>query len=139
MGTLTPEILCVKQPVKFFLLLLITEASRGSGAQSVTVKSTVSIPTRVKTKYIFTFIFSFIRSGVEAKRGVEYRHSTRNASRTRRKVGKRRVLTLGSLCLPCYVRDSACQYVYCNICSVWIFVQKLVQAHMEKYLLIRPY
>ena len=30
-------------------------------------------------KYLFTFIFSFPRFGVEAKRGVEFRHSTRNA------------------------------------------------------------
>ena len=33
-------------------------------------------------KYIFTFIFLFLRSG-----GAEFRHSTRNDSRTRRKVG----------------------------------------------------
>ena len=33
------------------------------------------------------FIFLFLRPGVEAKRGVEFNHSTRNASRTRRKVG----------------------------------------------------
>ena len=37
-------------------------------------------------KYLFTFIFSFLRSGVEAKRDVELRHSTRNASRFQRKV-----------------------------------------------------
>ena len=37
-------------------------------------------------KYLFTFIFSFLRSGVEAKRSTEFRHSTRSASRTRRKV-----------------------------------------------------
>ena len=30
---------------------------------------------------------SFPRSGVEAKHGVEFRHSTQNASRIRRKVG----------------------------------------------------
>ena len=40
-----------------------------------------------EVKYLFTFIFLFHRSGVEAKRGAEFRHSTRNASRTRRKVG----------------------------------------------------
>ena len=38
-------------------------------------------------KYLFTFIFSSLRSGFEAKRGVEFRHSTRNACRTWRKVG----------------------------------------------------
>ena len=29
-------------------------------------------------KYLFTYIFSFLRSGVKAKRGVEVRHSTLN-------------------------------------------------------------
>ena len=38
-------------------------------------------------KYLFTFIFSILRSGGEAKRSVDFRHSTRNASRTCRKVG----------------------------------------------------
>ena len=33
------------------------------------------------------FIFAFLRSGVEAKRGVEFCHLTRNASRIRQKVG----------------------------------------------------
>ena len=33
-------------------------------------------------------IFSIHRSGVEAKRGVEFRHSIRNASRIRRKMEK---------------------------------------------------
>ena len=38
-------------------------------------------------KYLLKFIFPFLRSGVEAKRGVEFCHSTRNASRIRQKVG----------------------------------------------------
>ena len=38
-------------------------------------------------KYLFKFIFPFPRSGVQAKRSVEFRHSTRNASKIRRKVG----------------------------------------------------
>ena len=42
-----------------------------------------------EVKYLFTFIFSFLRSGVEAKRGVEFRHSERNVSRIRQKVGDR--------------------------------------------------
>ena len=32
-------------------------------------------------KYLFKCIFLFHHSGIEAKRGVEFRHSTRNASR----------------------------------------------------------
>ena len=38
-------------------------------------------------KYLFKFICSFLRSGVEAKRGVEFRHSLHNVSGIRRKVG----------------------------------------------------
>ena len=37
-------------------------------------------------KYLFKFIYSFLRSGIEAKR-VEFRPSTRNACRIREKVG----------------------------------------------------
>ena len=40
-----------------------------------------------EVKKLFIFKFSFPRSGVEAKRDVKFRPSTRNASRTRRKVG----------------------------------------------------
>ena len=36
-------------------------------------------------KYLFKLIFSFVRYGVEG--GVELRHSTRNSSIIRRKVG----------------------------------------------------
>ena len=36
---------------------------------------------------ILKFIFPFLRSGVEDKRGFEFCHSTRNASRIRQKVG----------------------------------------------------
>ena len=41
--------------------------------------------------YLFKFIEQrngILRSSVEAKRGVEFRHSTRNAYRLQRKVGK---------------------------------------------------
>ena len=38
-------------------------------------------------KYLLKFIFPFLRSGVKAKRGVEFCHSIRNASRIRQKVG----------------------------------------------------
>ena len=48
-------------------------------------------------KYLLKFIFSFLRSGVKVKRGVEFCHLTRNASRVRQKVGNGSVLTLGCL------------------------------------------
>ena len=38
-------------------------------------------------KYLLKFIFPFLRSGVEAKRGDEFCHSTRSASRNRQKMG----------------------------------------------------
>ena len=99
-----------------------------------------SIPQPVETpleemKYLFTFIFSFLSSGVEAKRGVEFCHSTPNASRIRQKVGNERsVLTLDSLCLPCCVRDTAWSYFfllnasfkkqfkYVNLCKKAFFI-----------------
>ena len=40
-------------------------------------------------EYLLKFIFPFLRSGVEVKRGVEFCHSTRNASRIRQRVGNR--------------------------------------------------
>ena len=38
-------------------------------------------------KYLLKLIFPLLRSGVEAKCGVEFCHSTRNASIIRQKVG----------------------------------------------------
>ena len=63
-----------------FSLFCCIEASRSAKAQSMTVKST-GCGFHPHSRNIF------LRSGVEAKRGVEFRHSTRNASRIRRKVG----------------------------------------------------
>ena len=39
-----------------------------------------------KMKYLFKCIFPFILSGIKANRGIEFRHSTRNAFKIRRKV-----------------------------------------------------
>ena len=44
-------------------------------------------------KYLLEFIFPFLRSGVEAKRGVDFCHLTRNASRIRQKMGNRKSYT----------------------------------------------
>ena len=71
----------------FFFVFMFVEASGCAGAQSVTVKTTGCGFDPHPT--LFLFIFSFLRSGVEAKRGVEIRHLIRNASRIRRKVGNR--------------------------------------------------
>ena len=38
-------------------------------------------------KYLLKFIFPFVSSGVETKRGVEFCHLTRSASRIGQKVG----------------------------------------------------
>ena len=58
-------------------------------AQSVTVKPIGCgfVAPFEEMKYLLKLIFPFLRSGVEAKRGFEFCHSTRNTSRTRRKVG----------------------------------------------------
>ena len=37
--------------------------------------------------YVLKFLFPFLRSGIQAKRGVEFYHLPRNASRIRQKVG----------------------------------------------------
>ena len=65
------------------------EAGCGAVAQSVTVKTVwlwVQSPLE-EMKYLLKFIFPFLRSGVEAKRGIEFCPSTRNASRIQQKVG----------------------------------------------------
>ena len=80
-------------------LILLSVDSCGAEAQSVTVKSTGCgfDPHSSKVKYLYTFIFSFHRSGVEAKRGVQ------NSA----EIGERSVLALGSLCPPRCVWDTA--------------------------------
>ena len=60
--------------------LLSLEASRGAGAQAG------GLWVRFPLENMKYSIFSFPRSGVEIKRGVEFRHSIHNASRIRRKV-----------------------------------------------------
>ena len=59
-------------------------ASRGAGAQNVTVKPTGCgfDPTRGDE----ICIFPFLRSGVEDKGGIDFCHSTRKVSRIRQKV-----------------------------------------------------
>ena len=68
--------------------IILPEASRGAGAQNVTFTVINWLWVRSPLEEIkLTFIFSFLRSDVEVKRGVEFRHLTLYASRTRRKVG----------------------------------------------------
>ena len=73
------------------IFLIMTSASRGAAAQSVTVKPTGCgfgfVSPLEEMKYLLKFIFPFLRSSVEAKRGVEFCHLTRNASRMWQKVG----------------------------------------------------
>ena len=57
-------------------------------------------------KYLFKCIFPFLRSGVEAMNGVEFRHSTRNGTHANlAESGERSVLK--PLFLPCCVWDTA--------------------------------
>ena len=55
-------------------------------------------------KYLLKCIFPFLRSGVETKRGVEFCHLTRNASRIRSKVGNE--VSYTRFPLPIRVREA---------------------------------
>ena len=59
------------------------EASRGGGAQGEWDFKRDRFWVRFPLEEMKYFIFSFLYSGVEAKAGVEFCHSTRNASRIR--------------------------------------------------------
>ena len=50
-------------------------------------------------KYLLKFIFPLLHSGVEAKRGVEFCQSIRNAARIRQKMWNRVSYHVSSLCL----------------------------------------
>ena len=79
-----------------------------------------------EVKYLFLFIFSFLRSVIEANRRVEFRHPARNVE-----SGERNILTLHYYFLPCCVRDTAwiCFFYLCQdlqiltlfLISLWIF------------------
>ena len=93
--------------IKIFIIFHF-KAGCGAEAQSVTVKSTgcVSIPTRGSIIIIIIYIFiSSLWCRGKARRWVppvstQYPQNTAES-------GERSVLTLGSLCLPCCVQDTA--------------------------------
>ena len=66
---------------------------RGTRVRTVTRWLWIRCPLE-EMKNLFKFIFPFFRSGVKAKRGVEFCHSTRNTSQIRRKMGNGVSLTL---------------------------------------------
>ena len=80
--------------------------AQGHKGVSVTLRLWVRSPLE-EIKYVFKFIFRFLRSGVEARSGVEFRHSARNAFKNSVENLEQSVLTLGSLCMPCCVWDIA--------------------------------
>ena len=104
----------------------ILEATRGAGAQSVTVKPNGC---RVRSsssgrgmKYMYISIYISISSlwcQSKARRGVLPLNTQclQNSAET----GERNVLTLGSFCLPCCVRDTAYSWF---IYFIFIFVRK---------------
>ena len=73
--------------LRLILFNVIIETSRGAGAQSVTVKPTGCGFRFPLEEILKIFIFPFLCSGVKKKRGVEFCHSTRNASRIEQKMG----------------------------------------------------
>ena len=96
-------------------------------------------------KYLLKFIFPFLRSGVEVKRGVEFCHSIRKASRIRQKVGTECLNTrfpLPTLLWAGYSVKSnlfilfyehLIHEVNCNVsstrgcCSFWPFIQFILK------------
>ena len=58
-------------------------------------------------KYLLKFIFPFLRSGVEAKARRWVLPLNTQCLQNLAESGDRSVLTIGSLCLPCFVRDTA--------------------------------
>ena len=81
--------LCMFVYMYVCIYLCIPAASRGAAAQSMTIKPTGCgfDPHSRRWNFYLKFIFPFLRSGVEVKRGVEFCHLTRKASRIRQKVG----------------------------------------------------
>ena len=72
-----------KRKYNCFYFFNINMLNPGAGPQNVTVWIRAPL---AKMKYLLKFIFPFLRSGVEAKLGVEFRHSTRIAFRFQRKL-----------------------------------------------------
>ena len=66
-------------------------ASRGAVAQMCDYKHWIlvvsSIPNRGNKIFLFKFIFSFLRSDIEAKHDGEFHHSTRKTSGIGRRMG----------------------------------------------------
>ena len=115
-------------------LQFIYEASSGAGAQSVTVNRLVvaSIPTRGDE--IFTQIYISISSlwcRSKARRLVLPFNA--QCLQNLAESGEQSVLTLGSLCLPCCVRDTAWSWI-----NYYKKRQKKVKAEMIN-LRIRSY
>ena len=54
----------------------------------------------------YLYFYFFLWYWLSQKRGVEFRHSTRNALKKSAERGKRSVLTLASLWLTCYMREN---------------------------------
>ena len=61
-------------------------SSRGAGSQACGCNATVVASILTRGNVLLFINITFLRSGVNAKRGVEFRHLKRNASKIRRKV-----------------------------------------------------
>ena len=87
-------------------------------------------------KYLLKFIFPFLRSGIEAKRGVEFCHLTRNASRIRQKVGNGVSFTRFPLSTLLYAGYSVklifVRYVYTSNCQ-WLASYDLFRRNFVKF------
>ena len=84
---MTKNIWKLQGDISTFFIWLAEVVAQGHKLGWVTVNATGCGFPLEEMKYLFKFIFSYLRSGVEAKRGVEFRHSPRIASKIRQQVG----------------------------------------------------
>ena len=93
-----------KSQCKLHFRIFFIEGSSGAGAKRD------ELWLRFPIEEIFNIFIFWLCCGV--KSGVKFRHSSHNTSKIRRKMGGRNVLTLGSISLPFYIRDTPWRNYY---------------------------
>ena len=111
------------------------------GRQREPSDKTLRSPLSAELLFINIFIWSHhhLALALRQKPSVEFRYSTRNASKISAKSGARNVLTVGSLCLLCYVlimwRFIYLIHFYFNSELSWYFIKKM---KYSLFLRLRP-
>ena len=113
-----------------FKLHIKIEAGRGTGGRGTKCACKrdwlwVRSPLE-EMKYLFKFIFPFLRAGLETKCGVEFRQLARNASIIRRKVGNK----------VSHTRFPLPSLLYAGYSVKLIYITIEVMEHHEEYVYI---